>query len=55
MKVVFINGNVLTCPMEARLGDSSTIGSRIEGPDKVNGRPIRALVYDSNHHCALWH
>lgn len=35
--------------------DALTLGSRIEELYRVNGRPMRAMVHDSNHQSELWH
>lgn len=40
MRVAFIRGKVLTYPMESHIRDDFTLGSRIEGLYRVNGRPL---------------
>jgi len=55
MRVVFIKGKVLTWPMESCMRDAFTLGSRIEGLYRVNGRPLLAMVHNINHQSELWH
>ena len=40
MRVAFIRAKVLTWPMESHMRDAFTMGSRIKGLYRVNGRPI---------------
>lgn len=35
--------------------DAFTLGSRFEGHYRVIGRPLLALVHDTNHLNELWH
>lgn len=55
MRVAFIRGKVLTWPMESCMRDAFTLGSRIEGPYRVNGRPMQAMVHDIKHQSELRH
>ena len=46
---------VLTQPLNSSMRETFTLGSRCEGLYKVNGKPIHALVHDTDLQCALWH
>lgn len=54
MRVEFIRGKVLyTWPMESRMRDAFTLGSRVEGLYTVNKRPLLEMVHDTNHQSEL--
>ena len=49
MRVAFIKGNVLTWPTDSPMRDVFTLGWRFEGLYRVTGRPLLALVHNTNH------
>lgn len=53
MIVSFINGKVLTWPLNSSMRETFTLGSRCKGIYKVNGKPIHALVHDIDLQCEL--
>ena len=55
MKVSFIGGKVLVCSVGSPMRDAFTLGSRSEGLYRVTGRPLLALVHNTNHLRELWH
>lgn len=55
MRVAFIKGKVLTWPVGSPMRDAFKLGSRYEGLYRVTGRPLLALVHDTNHRSELWH
>jgi len=55
MRVTFIRGKVLSWTMKYCMRDAFTLRSRIEGLYRVNGRPVRVILHDSNHQSELWH
>ena len=55
MRVAFINGKVLTWPVDSHMKDAFTLALRSEGLYKVTGRPLFALAHNTNHLNELWH
>lgn len=54
MRVAFIKGKVLTWPKESGMKDAFTLGSRVEGIYRVNGRRLLAMVHKNNHQSEIW-
>jgi len=55
MKVSFMKGKVHTWPVGSPMRDAFTLGLRFEGSYRVIGRPLLALVHDTNHLRKLWY
>lgn len=55
MKIDFINGKILTWPLNSSMREAFTLGSRCEGIYKINGKPNHALVHDIDLKYELWH
>jgi len=56
MKVAFIKRKVLTWLEKTNMKNACTLGSRVEGLYKVNGRPIKAMAQECNfNQIELWH
>lgn len=49
MRIVFINGKVLTWPKGSRIKDSFILVSRVGGLYTVTGRPLLETIHDTNH------
>lgn len=55
LRVAFIREKVLTWPSKSHMRDTFTLESIIQGLYRVNGRPLRAMIHDSDHQSELWH
>jgi len=55
MRVSFIKGKFLTWYVGSPMRDEFTLGSRFERLYKFTGRPLLALIHNTNYISELWH